>query len=74
LQREIYAIAALVGASLEVLGQKLSWQIAATPWFAAGVCFAIRMLAVHYSWSLPIARGAPHQDRRDDRSEGERHG
>lgn len=55
LEKEIYAVAALLAASIQVLGQRMNWQIAATPWFAASICFAIRMLAVRYSWRLPIA-------------------
>lgn len=79
LQKEIYAVAALVAAALQVAGQELDWQLAATPWFAAGICFVIRMLALRYSWSLPIARatGKAHHDRQlphDERSEGDHHG
>lgn len=80
LQKEIYAVAALIAAALQVAGQELDWQLAATPWFAAAICLVIRMLAVHYSWSLPIARSAvsdkTHHDRRqrDERSEGDHHG
>ena len=74
LEKEIYAVAALVGASLQVAGQELDWQLAATPWFAAGACFALRMLALHYGWSLPIARGTDHQRSSDSRSEGDHHG
>lgn len=54
LQKEIYAVAALVGASIQVLGSRLAWHVAVTPWFAALVCFAIRVLALRYAWSLPI--------------------
>jgi len=57
LQKEIYALAALVGAGIQVLGQRLGWQVAVTPWFAASVCVALRLLALRYSWSLPVVRG-----------------
>lgn len=57
LQKEIYALAALVGAAIQALGQFMEWGIAATPWFAALVCLAIRLLALRYSWSLPFVRG-----------------
>jgi uncharacterized membrane protein YeiH len=59
LQKEIYAVAAIAAASLQVLGQKLGWSPVVTPWVAASSCFAIRMLAMHYSWSLPIVRPSP---------------
>lgn len=54
LEKEIYAVAALVGASIQVLGQRMDWELAATPWLGASVCVAIRLLALRYAWSLPV--------------------
>jgi uncharacterized membrane protein YeiH len=59
LQKEIYAVAALIAASLQVAAHELNWHVSTTPWFAAAICFAIRMLSLRYSWSLPVARGRP---------------
>ena len=59
LRKEIYAVAALIGALIQVAGDELQWNVSVTPWFAAAICFAIRMLSVRYSWSLPAARGVP---------------
>ncbi len=56
LQKEIYALAALAGAAIQVLGQLMEWKLALTPWFGALICFVIRLLALHYSWSLPAIR------------------
>ncbi|MGO4809932.1 trimeric intracellular cation channel family protein [Cupriavidus sp. 2MCAB6] len=56
LDKEIYAVAALVGAAIQVLGQLMEWRLAVTPWFGAFICFAIRALALRYSWSLPMVR------------------
>lgn len=56
LEKEIYAIAALVGAAIQVSGQLMEWRLALTPWFGALTCFAIRALALRYSWSLPAVR------------------
>ncbi|WP_423748778.1 trimeric intracellular cation channel family protein [Cupriavidus necator] len=56
LHKEIYALAALIGAAIQVLGQLMEWRVAVTPWFAASICFAIRLLALRYAWSLPIVR------------------
>jgi uncharacterized membrane protein YeiH len=56
LHKEIYALAALIGAAIQVLGQLMEWRAAVTPWFAASICLAIRLLALRYSWSLPIVR------------------
>lgn len=56
LEKEIYAVAALVGAAIQVLGQLMEWRLAVTPWFGASICFAIRLLALRYTWSLPVVR------------------
>lgn len=53
-QKEVYASAALLGATVVVIGSDLGW-----PWvFPAGffLCFAIRILALHYHWELPVFR------------------
>jgi len=54
LQKEIYALAALVGAAVQVLGQKMGWWVAVTPWFGASLCCLIRFLSLRYSWNLPV--------------------
>ncbi len=54
LQKEIYAVAAMAGAAVQVLGQRLGWRVAVTPWFAASVCVGIRLLALRNSWRLPV--------------------
>jgi uncharacterized membrane protein YeiH len=53
LEKEIYALAALAGASIQVIGALNGHSTFITPWVAAAVCLAIRSLAVRYSWSLP---------------------
>ncbi|MBS0365463.1 MAG: trimeric intracellular cation channel family protein [Proteobacteria bacterium] len=55
LQSDLYAVAALVGAGLVVLGSFLGWPVVPTTLVAAGVCFGLRMLAIHYHWNLPTA-------------------
>jgi uncharacterized membrane protein YeiH len=57
LQREIYAVAALLGATVQVLLERAALSIALTPWLGAAVCFAFRFLAVRYAWSLPTVGG-----------------
>ena len=52
LEKEIYALAALAGASIQVIGALNGHSTFITPWVAAAVCLAIRALAVRYSWSL----------------------
>ncbi|SEK16583.1 MULTISPECIES: trimeric intracellular cation channel family protein [unclassified Variovorax] len=55
LQREIYASAALVGASIEVIGQSLGWLSSGRTWIALATCFALRYLSLRYQWNLPRA-------------------
>lgn len=54
LEKEIYASAALVGASLEVAGEKLGWSMSWLPWSALLTCVALRLLALRYGWNLPL--------------------
>lgn len=54
LQREIYASAALLGASIVVLGNYLTWI--SSDWssiIGLAFCFVLRMLAIHNHWNLP---------------------
>ena len=52
LQREIYASAAMVGAVIEVAGQRLDWWPAGRTWLALSACFTLRWLALRYGWNL----------------------
>lgn len=62
LHKEIYALPALLAAAIQVMGQRMEWWVTLTPWFAASVCLAVRLLALRYSWSLPpVWRKAPPQ-------------
>ena len=62
LHKEIYALPALLAAAIQVMGQRMEWWATLTPWFAASVCLAVRLLALRYSWSLPpVWRKAPLQ-------------
>ena len=56
MQREIYASAALVGAAIEVGGERLGWSAAWRPWAAIAICFGIRFLAFRHHWNLPRFR------------------
>jgi len=56
LQREIYAVAALVGALLVCLGHEL--DLLRAPWLVATavIVFGVRVVALRRQWSAPIAR------------------
>ncbi|WP_409276890.1 trimeric intracellular cation channel family protein [Pseudomonas defluvii] len=52
LQKEIYASAALVGSSIEVLGEGFGWSTTWLPWVAMLMCFALRIMALKYGWHM----------------------
>lgn len=55
LQREVYALAALLGASIQVAGQVRGWNMALTPWLGSGSCALLRFVSMRRGWGLPIA-------------------
>jgi uncharacterized membrane protein YeiH len=56
---EIYALAALVGASIQVLGALMGWSLFVTPWFASSIAIGIRLFALRYGWQLPTGAARP---------------
>ena len=56
LRSEIYALAALAGATVVVAGQLLALPPATTAIAGAAVCFGIRLLAIIRNWHLPAPR------------------
>jgi len=55
LRSELYAIAALAGASVVVLGNWLHLPAPLSATVGALLCFGIRMIAIRRGWRLPIA-------------------
>jgi uncharacterized membrane protein YeiH len=53
LQREIYASAALVGAAVVTVGERLAGPSDVLTWSALAACFALRYLSLRYRWNLP---------------------
>jgi len=56
LRADIYAVAALAGASVVVIGHVLGLSSAAMACAGAALCFGLRMAALRYDWHLPVAR------------------
>jgi uncharacterized membrane protein YeiH len=56
LQRELYAVAALLGASLVVTGNLLGLPPQPVAVAGAAACFALRFLAMRRGWQLPVAK------------------
>lgn len=63
-QSDIYALAALAGASVVVLGHWLDWPPMPTAMAGALLCFALRILAMWFNWHMPRVRheSGPHED------------
>ena len=63
LRADLYAVVALAGASVVVAGHWLHWPPMVSAIGGAGLCFLLRVLALHYDWHLPVAPGlAPDDD------------
>jgi uncharacterized membrane protein YeiH len=56
LRAELYAVAALCGAAVVVLGDRLHMPPTATTLAGAGLCFGLRFMAIRYGWRLPVAK------------------
>lgn len=58
LRADLYAVAALAGAAVVVLGSLLQLPPTATTLAGAGLCFGLRYMAIRHNWHLPRARGS----------------
>jgi uncharacterized membrane protein YeiH len=67
LRTDLYALVALAGAALVVVGDALNWPMVPTAFAAAGVCFGLRLMAIRYRWNLPVARPIESEDEGDER-------
>lgn len=56
LRVELYAVAALIGAAVVVIGRMLGLSSAVVAPLGAVLCFGVRLAAMRYGWQLPIAR------------------
>jgi uncharacterized membrane protein YeiH len=63
LRSELYAIPALVGATIVVVASTLGHHGPAMVTFAAAVCFLIRMVGLRFDLGLPTAPSERHKER-----------
>src|SRR5947208_1049300 len=61
LRADFYAVAALAGAAVVVIGQMLGVSSAAAMTVGALLCFGLRFMAIRYRWGLPVAIGGRRQ-------------
>jgi uncharacterized membrane protein YeiH len=66
LRRELYAIPALLGAGVVVIGSRTGNLSPAFPIVGASLCFAIRMVGVRYDLDAPIAPSEQRRRATDD--------
>jgi len=61
LQKEIYASAALLGAVIEVGGERLGWSTQWLPWLGILVSTGLRQMSLHFGWQLPRFKLSGHK-------------
>ncbi|MEP2829229.1 trimeric intracellular cation channel family protein [Parvibaculum sp.] len=59
LRKEVYALAALCGATLFVFAERVGMQADYALWLSVAVTLTIRILAIHFNWSVPTLRVEP---------------
>ena len=65
LRGDVYAVAALAGASVVVVGRMVQLPSTAATVLGAALCFALRFMAIRRGWQLPVAHP---RERSDDTS------
>jgi uncharacterized membrane protein YeiH len=61
LRGDVYAVAALAGAAVVVVGRVLHFPSTASALIGAALCFGLRLMAIRRSWQLPVARWSERQ-------------
>jgi uncharacterized membrane protein YeiH len=56
LRSDLYAVAALAGASVVVAGDMLGLSYGLSAFAGAAACFVLRFMAIRHGWHLPTAR------------------
>ncbi len=72
LRSDLYALAALAGASVVVIGDALGIPYAASAPVGGVLCFGLRFMAIRYGWHLPRAGLSSRKRPEADTSEKER--
>lgn len=55
LRSDLYAVAALAGASIVVIGDGLGFSYGISALAGGALCFALRFMAIRHGWHLPVA-------------------
>ncbi|MFC4761641.1 trimeric intracellular cation channel family protein [Dyella koreensis] len=62
LRADLYAVAALAGAAVVVLGEQFHVPLVATTLTGAALCFGLRFMAIRHGWHLPVSRHSGMED------------
>ena len=62
LRSDLYAVAALAGAAVVVIGQQLHVAPGLTAILGALICFSLRLVAIRRGWQLPVARASSEEE------------
>jgi uncharacterized membrane protein YeiH len=71
LRTELYAVAALIGAAVVVIGRMLQLPSDAAATAGAVLCFGLRFMAMRRGWQLPIAHPLKQSEPKVDLSTGQ---
>ena len=71
LRTELYAVAALIGAAVVVIGRVLLIPSGAAAGVGAVLCFGLRFMAIRRGWQLPIARPPKQSETNVNRWDGQ---
>lgn len=62
LRADLYAVAALAGAVVVVIGYLLAAEPTGTAILGAACCFCLRLFAIRRGWQLPVAQPRPDEE------------
>ena len=62
LRADLYAVAALAGAVVVVIGHQLHVAPVVTAVLGALICFSLRLVAIRRGWQLPVAPAGPNEE------------
>src|SRR5688572_23236392 len=65
LRSDLYAVAALAGAVVVVIGHQLDLAPTVAAVLGAVICFGLRLIAIRRRWQLPVAHTNPDVDGAD---------
>jgi uncharacterized membrane protein YeiH len=72
LRSDLYAVAALAGASIIAVGNLIGLSYSVSTLTGGALCFGLRFMAIRHGWHLPVARLSAQGRAGIGRSNGER--